>query len=106
VEFLRGLISRSMSNNNGMVFNHVNGINTPSRKVSLNLNKSFNNNIVVQGLSANNEKIVNKYTQQYLNAGFKLNDARKAARDQLDLEKKMVSKKKRKTRKQRKKTNN
>lgn len=88
-----------------MVFGNINGINTPNRKRSLNnLNKSYKN-ILVRGLNANNEKVVNKYTQQYLNAGLKLNDARKAARDQLDLEKKMVSKKKRKTPKQRKSSN-
>ena len=86
-----------MSTNNGLVFGNINSINTPNRKTSLN--NSMNNGISVQGLSVSNEKIVNRYTQQYLNAGLKLNDAKRAARDQLELEKKLVIKKSRRSRK-------
>jgi hypothetical protein len=102
-----------MSSNNGLVFGNINSINTPNRKTSLN--NSINNGISVQGLSVSNEKIVNIYTQQYLNAGLKFNDAKRAARDQLELEKKLTTKKSRRsrrsrrasrTRKERKKTTN
>jgi len=92
------------------VFGNINSINTPNRKTSLN--NSINNGISVQGLSVSNEKIVNIYTQQYLNAGLKFNDAKRAARDQLELEKKLTTKKSRRsrrasrTRKERKKTTN
>lgn len=92
------------------MFGNINSINTPNRKTSLN--NSINNGISVQGLSVSNEKIVNIYTQQYLNAGLKFNDAKRAARDQLELEKKLTTKKSRRsrrasrTRKERKKTTN
>jgi hypothetical protein len=105
-----------MTINNGLVFGNIgtNGvIKTPNRKESLN--NSIKHVIPVQGLTEQNEKIVNRYTQQYLNAGLKFNDAKRAARDQLELEKKLITKKSRrsskarrarKTRKERKKTTN
>lgn len=86
-----------MPNNNNLPFGPLNGVQTPTRRLSLN-----NGKVRVQGLTVANEKLINKYIENYLREGFPLNQAKKAARNQFNLNKR----KNRKTRKQRKRYNN
>jgi len=83
-------------NNNNLAFGPLNGVQTPPRRLSVT-----NTKVRVQGLTAANEKVIKNYTKFYLSEGFPLNQAKKAARNQFNLNKK----KNRKTRKQRRKTN-
>jgi hypothetical protein len=83
-------------NNNNLVFGTLNGIKTPPRRPSFNSTK-----VRIQGLTAANEKVIEKYIKFYLSEGFPLNQAKKAARNQFNLNRKNN----RKTRKQRRKTN-
>jgi len=94
----------SRMNNNNLPFGPLNGVSTPPRKLSLN-----NGRIPVQGLTAENEKLINKYTRQYLNLGLPLNDAKRAARNNFEIQrsqkKTRKNRKSRKSRKQRKRYN-
>ena len=87
--------------NNSLVFGNfgnINGIKTPPRKLSLNYA-----NVPVQGLTAENEKLINKYTKQYLNLGLPVNEAKRAARNNFEIQRSQKkTRKNRKTRKQRK----
>ena len=85
-----------MPNNNELPFGPLNGVVTPPRKASLN-----NKNVRVRGLTQNNEKVIETYTNKFLNLGLSPIQAKKAARNQFNLNKRN----KRKTRKQRRQTN-